>query len=72
MAASELEPGAGRFVNACEYRLERAGHRIVVLADGGIDASPAAFDMTAHLKVDLDGEPFFERTWRESIPRDLL
>ena len=26
-----------------------------------------AFDMTAHLRVDLDGEPFFERTWREEI-----
>jgi hypothetical protein len=72
MAASATEPGAGRFVNACEYRLERAGQRIVVLADGGIETSTTAFDMTAHLKVDLDGELFFERTWREEIPRDLL
>ena len=63
---------AGRFVNACEYRLDRAGHRIVVVADGGIDASPTAFDMTARLMVELDGEPFFERTWREEIARDLL
>jgi hypothetical protein len=72
MAASELVPGAGRFVNACEYRLDRAGHRIVVLADGGIDASPTSFDLTAHLTVELDGQPFFERTWREEIARDLL
>jgi hypothetical protein len=72
MTASNLDPGTGRFVNACEYRLDRAGHLITVLADGGIDTSTTAFDMTAHLKVDLDGEPFFERTWREAIPRDLL
>jgi len=72
MTASDREPGAGRFENACEYRLDRAGHRIVVIADGGIDATPVALDMIAHLKVDLDGERFFERTWRESIPRDLL
>lgn len=72
MAASEREPGAGRFVNACEYRLDRAGHLITVVADGGIETSATAFDMTAHLKVDLDGELFFERTWREAIPRDLL
>jgi putative CocE/NonD family hydrolase len=72
MTASDAEPGAGRFENACEYRLDRAGHLITVIADGGIDASPTALDMTAHLKVDLDGAPFFERTWREEIPRDLL
>jgi putative CocE/NonD family hydrolase len=72
MTASNADPGTGRFENACEYRLEQAGHRIVVVADGGIDASRNAFDMAAHLKVDLDGEPFFERTWREAIPRDLL
>lgn len=72
MTASDRDPGAGRFVNACEYRLDRAGHLITIVADGGIDTSPEAFDMTAHLRVDLDGEPFFERTWREVIPRDLL
>ncbi|HET7180643.1 MAG TPA: CocE/NonD family hydrolase [Candidatus Limnocylindrales bacterium] len=72
MTASNVHPGAGRFANACEYRLDRAGHRIVIVADGGIDTAPTDFDMTAHLKVDLDGEPFFERTWREVIPRDLL
>ncbi len=72
MAASEREPGAGRFENACEYRLDSEGHRIVVVADGGIQTSPTAFDMTANLRVDLDGETFFERTWREEIARDLL
>lgn len=72
MTASNAEPGVGRFVNDCEYRLDRGGHLITVIADGGIDTSPEAFDMTAHLRVDLDGEPFFERTWREVIPRDLM
>jgi putative CocE/NonD family hydrolase len=72
MAASSADPGAGRFANDCEYRLARDGHVITVTADGGIDTSLTAFDMTAHLKIDLDGEPFFERTWREAIPRDLL
>lgn len=72
MTASNADPGTGRFENACEYRLDRHGHLITVLADGGIETSATAFDMTAHLKVDLDGEPFFERTWREEIARDLL
>lgn len=72
MTVSDREPGVGRFVNDCEYRLDRAGHLITVIADGGIETSTTAFDMSAHLRVDLDGEPFFERTWREAIPRDLL
>ncbi|HEY8238320.1 MAG TPA: hypothetical protein VIF63_02705, partial [Candidatus Limnocylindrales bacterium] len=72
MAASEREPGTGRFENDCEYRLESEGHRIVITADGGIQTSATAFDMTAHVKVELDGAPFFERTWREEIARDLL
>jgi putative CocE/NonD family hydrolase len=72
MTASEREPGDGRFENACEYRLERGGHRVVVLADGTTLAGATAFDSTAGLRVELDGEPFFERHWHEVVPRDLL
>lgn len=72
MTASALEPGEGRFENACEYRLEREGRRVVVIADGTIGASETTFEMVAHVRVDLDDEPFFERSWHEAIPRDLL
>jgi uncharacterized protein len=72
MTASEREPGHGRFENACEYRLYRDGRRIVVAADGTTVASDGSFDMTVGIRVDLDGERFFERRWREEIPRDLL
>ena len=30
------------------------------------------FDLTVDLEVDLDGEPFFERDWHETIPRRLV
>ena len=72
MTASEREPGHGRFENACEYRLDKDGHRIVVRADGTTAATPSAFQMDVRIRVELDGEPFFERDWREEIPRDLL
>jgi putative CocE/NonD family hydrolase len=72
MSASEREPGAGRFENACEYRLDREGHRVVVVADGVTLAGAAAFDMTVGLRVELDGAPFFERRWHEVVPRDLV
>ena len=72
MTASATEPGVGRFENACEYRLDREGRRVVIIADGSIQAGEQAFDMLAHVRVELDGERFFERSWREEIPRDLL
>lgn len=72
MTASEREPGAGRFENACEYRLEHESHQVVVLADGTTVATQAAFEMDVGVRVELDGAPFFERAWREVIPRALL
>jgi uncharacterized protein len=72
MSASAREPGHGSFENACEYRLDKDGHRIVVLADGTTVASATDFDMAVGLRVRLDGEPFFDRSWHEVIPRDLL
>jgi putative CocE/NonD family hydrolase len=72
MTASDRSPGEGRFENACEYRLEQEGHRIVVVADGTTIASAADFDMRVGIKVELDGAPFFERAWHEVVARDLL
>jgi hypothetical protein len=72
MVAWKRAPGTGRFENACEYRLDQGGHRIVVIADGTTIATESAFDIAARLRVDLDGEPFFEHDWRERIARDLL
>jgi hypothetical protein len=72
MTASERSPGEGRFENACEYRLERDGQLVTVVADGTTVATATAFEMDVGIRVELDGAPFFERTWREVIPRDLL
>jgi putative CocE/NonD family hydrolase len=72
MAASEREPGEGRFENACEYRLDHEGRRVVVIADGTTVATTTAFEMDVTIRVELDGAPFFARSWREVVPRDLL
>ena len=72
MTASDRDPGTGRFENACDYRLEANGRRIVVVADGTTIAGPAAFDMQVGIHVDLDGTRIFDRDWHEVIPRDLL
>ena len=72
MTASAREPGHGRFENACEYRLDRDGRKVDIVADGTTVATDEAFEMDVSIRVDLDGERFFERTWHEVIPRDLL
>jgi hypothetical protein len=72
MAAWKRAPGTGRFENACEYRLDSEGHAIRVTADGTTIATESAFDWSVRIRVDLDGNRFFERDWRERIPRDLL
>ncbi|HTK43950.1 MAG TPA: CocE/NonD family hydrolase [Patescibacteria group bacterium] len=71
MVASEREPGVGRFENSCEYRLDQSGRRIVVVADGTTVADATTFDWRAGIRVQLDGELFFQRDWHEAIPRDL-
>jgi putative CocE/NonD family hydrolase len=72
LVAWKRAPGTGRFENTCDYRLDRDGHRIDVVADGTTIATESAFDMAVRLRVDLDGDVFFERDWRETIERDLL
>ncbi len=72
MAAWKRAPGTGRFENACEYRLDKDGHRIVATADGTTIATESAFDWNVQLRVELDGTEFFAREWREEIARDLL
>jgi uncharacterized protein len=71
MAVSDGDPGAGSFENACEYRLDRDGRHIRVVADGTTIAGATGYDMRVGIRVELDGEPFFERDWHEVIPRDL-
>ena len=72
MVASERDPGAGRFENSCEYRLDQDGRRIVVVAEGTTVADATAFEWRTAIRVELDGRTFFERDWHEAIPRDLI
>ncbi len=71
MTVSEREPGTGRFENSCEYRLDKDGRRIRIVADGSTITSATTYEMRAGLLVELDGAPFFARDWQETIPRDL-
>ncbi len=43
-----------------------------VESSGTVRTTATDFHMTVDLTVALDGEPFFERTWSETIPRRLV
>ena len=42
-----------------------------MVADGTTIAGASSYDMRVGIRVELDGEPFFERDWHEVIARDL-
>ena len=48
------------------------GTDVDIRAIGGIESDAEAFDVRVALTVRLDDEPFFEREWRERIPRRLV
>jgi len=54
------------------YRLRQDGRRIGVRAGGLTTSTATDFAMQVELDVDLDGEPFFQRAWSETIPRRLV
>jgi hypothetical protein len=72
MTASARDPGRGRFENTCEYRLDRDGRKVDIVADGTTVATEEALEMDVSIRVDVDGDRFFERAWHEVIRRDLL
>ena len=72
LTASDADPAAARLDSDVVYRYAVDGHDIDIRARGGITGDAATFDVRVELEVQLDGEPFFERAWQESIPRLLV
>ena len=72
MTAADADPAHARMANDIVYWLDQDGHRIDVRAGGETTSTETDFRMTVRLAVDLDGEPFFERDWDETIPRRLV
>ncbi|HET9614472.1 MAG TPA: hypothetical protein VFP22_06645, partial [Candidatus Limnocylindrales bacterium] len=72
MTARDADPADARMDNEVVYRLRDEGREIDVEASGTVRTTAAEFHMDVALRVSLDGAPFFERAWRESIPRRLV
>jgi uncharacterized protein len=72
MTARDADPAHARMFNEVVYRLREDGSEILVEASGTVRSTATDFHMNVGLRVTLDGAPFFERGWLETIPRRLV
>jgi hypothetical protein len=72
MAARDADPAHARMHNEVIYRLREDGSEILIEANGTIRTTATDFHMNVGLKVTLDGAPFLDRGWLETIPRRLV
>ncbi|MBA2382866.1 MAG: CocE/NonD family hydrolase, partial [Chloroflexi bacterium] len=72
MTARDADPAHARMHNEVVYRLREDGSEILIEASGTIRTTTTDFHMNVGLRVSLDGAPFFERGWLETIPRQLV
>jgi hypothetical protein len=72
MTAADTDPAHARMHNEVVYRLRDHGAEILIEASGTIRSTETDFHMNVGLRVTLDGAPFFERGWLETIPRRLV
>jgi hypothetical protein len=50
----------------------KTGHDIRVRATGGVRSTVGDFHVDVQLRVELNGDLFFQRSWLERMPRRLL
>jgi putative CocE/NonD family hydrolase len=72
MIARDDDPAHARMHNEVVYRLRDGGAEINVEASGTVSSTETDFHMNVGLRVTLDGAPFFERGWLETIARRLV
>jgi hypothetical protein len=72
MTARDDDPAHARMRNEVVYRLRDHGSEVLIKASGTIRSTETYFHMNVGLRVTLDGAPFFERGWLETIPRRIV
>lgn len=72
LVTHQHDPLRTRLFNEVHYRLDEHGYRTDIRASGAIRCTRDSFHMDVQLSVNLNGAPFFQRVWVESIPRNLV
>ena len=72
MTASDADPATASMDADVVYRWQDHDFATEIRARSTQTSDAEAFHLSVDLAVDLDGEPFFGRSWRESIERRLV
>ena len=72
MTAFDAEPARASLEADVVYRWHEHDFATEIRARSTQTSDAQAFHLSVRLEVDLDGEAFFRRDWRESIPRRLV
>jgi hypothetical protein len=72
MTAFEADPARAILDADVVYRWREHEFATEIRAHSTQTSDIGAFHLTVDLEVDVDGEPFFRRTWQESIERRLV
>jgi uncharacterized protein len=69
MTAHQADPLKTRLYQEVIYRLDESGYQTEVRSSGGLRCTETHFVIDIQLRVVLNGNLFFERSWLENIPR---
>lgn len=72
LTAHDTDPARASLDADVVYRWQDHAFTTEIRARSTQTSDADAFALSIDLEVDLDGEPFFRREWRESIPRRLV
>jgi hypothetical protein len=72
LTASDADPAHASLDADVVYRWREHAFTTEIRARSRQTSDAGAFDLAVELEVDLDGEPFFRRAWRETIERRLV
>ena len=72
MTASDADPAHASLDADVVYRWRERDFETEIRARSTQTSDDQTFHLAVDLEVDLDGEPFFRRTWHESIERRLV
>jgi hypothetical protein len=72
MTASDADPAHASLDADVVYRWSEHDFGTEIRARSVQTSDAETFQLTVDLEVDVDGEPFFRRSWRESIERRLV
>jgi hypothetical protein len=72
MTAFDSDPARAILDADVVYRWREQEFATEIRAHSTQTSDIEAFHLTVDLEVDVDGEPFFRRTWQESIARRLV